>query len=279
MDNLESWIGRSMSVGDEIVERLNLEFHAALDPFVAPVGPGDAPLGMHWCLAPPRAPISRLERDGLLADDGFRPPVPLPMRMAAGGDIRCFSPLPRIGAVTKRSTIEGIKFKEGRTGRLCFVTVGDDYEYGSGVVLAESKTVVFRDKAKTGTTPTPAKGPPEPRERSLAWRVEPSSMLLFRYSALTGNSHRIHYDAPYARDVEGYEGLVVHGPLQATLLLNIAAQIGESAPSSFSYRAAAALLATGPFEVCAGPAPDGSLRCWTEDASGARCMEAVARWS
>jgi len=276
LDELRAWIGREEEAADLVTPRLVAGFQATLSPHLAPVPEGEAPLALHWCLAPPMVPEAELGSDGHPARGGFLPPVPLPRRMWAGGEIEALG-LIRIGdTVHRRSRIADVAAKEGRTGALCFVTVRHEIATERGVALRERHDIVYREAPQPGSTLPP--GEPDPRDPELVWEVPATPVLLFRYSALTFNGHRIHYDEPYVREVEGYDGLVVHGPLQATLLLNAAAALGGSVPRLFRYRGVRPMTHGRTFEVCAANQSDGSVAAWTRDAGGRACMEAQATW-
>ncbi len=275
-EHLKGWIGRAMEVEDLLTPRLVAEYRATFDPHLVAVPDGDAPLGMNWCLAPAIAPMDELGEDGHPARGGFLPPVPLPRRMWAGGAVEHHAPL-RVGdRVVRRSSVEDVTFKEGRSGPLCFVTVRHAYATDRGPALSERHDIVYRG---ADASPGPASKPAEPRPAGatrpsdLTWRVDASPVLLFRYSAMTFNGHRIHYDQPYVTGVEGYAGLVVHGPIQGTLCLNLVATLLGAAPARFRFRNLSPLVAGTPFEVSAARRPDGSVACWTRAADGRICME------
>lgn len=219
---LRGWIGRSDEAEDGVTQRLLDGFRATFEPHLAPMGEAQAPLGLHWCLAPPAVPMAELGPDGHPVRGGFLPPVPLPRRMWAGGELETAASLTVGDSVTRRSTISEVMMKEGRSGQLCFVAVNHAFSTERGVVIRERHDIVYRPIAKAEGAALPPVPAPA-RKADLAWRVVASPVLLFRYSALTFNGHRIHYDHPYVTGTEGYAGLVVHGPVQATLLLNIAA--------------------------------------------------------
>jgi len=271
---LQPWIGRAMEAEDLVTPRLLAEYRATLAPHLAPVADGEAPLAFHWCLAPAIAPMHSLGPDGHPARGEFLPPVPLPRRMWAGGRIETRGPL-RVGdRVIRRSVIADIKVKEGRTGTLCFVSVDHDYLTERGSALSERHDIVYRD---VGSAAPPSDEIPEPREADLTWEVAATPTLLFRYSAMTFNGHRIHYDLPYVTGTEGYEGLIVHGPMQASLLFNLAATLGGKVPEEFRYRGVSPLFADQVFAVRGIRRPDGGIGCWTENAAGRICMEAESR--
>ena len=273
LDALKSWIGRTAEDEDIVTPRLAAEYDATLAPTLARVALGDAPLALHWCLSPSISPMAGLGSDGHAAKGEFLPPVPLPRRMWAGGTVETRGPL-RIGdMVRRRSIIADIVVKEGRTGMLCFVSVDHEYSTTRGVALTERHDIVYRGATDAATKVPP---PVEPRESDLTWEVEATPTLLFRYSAMTFNGHRIHYDQPYVTGVEGYAGLVVHGPMQASLMFNLAAELDGGAPAQFRYRGLSPLTAGQRFRIRAVRRPDGGIQCWTENAAGQICMEATA---
>lgn len=242
MTDFAAWIGREEARSDRIDPGLAARWLATLDR--GPCADGAVPQGIHWCLCLPDAPTARLGPDGHpLRDDSpgsFMPPVPLPRRMWASSTIAFHAPLHADEAVTRTSRVVSIVEKQGGSGRLVFVEVAHETHGPHGLAIAETQTIVYRDPAPRGSAPMP----PPPSERVFdpagwdAHRVlTPSEPLLLRYSALTFNAHRIHYDLPYATGEEGYRGLVVHGPLTATLLLQLAAHaLGDNALKSFAFR-------------------------------------------
>ena len=275
LDHLRGWIGRTEEATDRIAPQLVQAFRATLDQDPGEPRPGEAaPLAIHWCLSPAIRPMRELGPDGHPARGGFLPPVPLPRRMWAGGEIRQSDPL-RVGdAVRRRSRIGDVQVKHGRTGPLCFVAVHHDFETERGHALSERHDIVYRamTPGRVGQPPEAAGGVPEAQASDT---VEPSPTLLFRYSALTFNGHRIHYDRPYATQVEGYPGLVVHGPLQATWLLHLAARLrGGRAPGLFRFRGLSPVFDGAPLTV-AGRLTDGEAgEAWTLTADGRVGMQA-----
>lgn len=278
IDHLKTWIGRSTETSDTITPRMVEEFRATFEPYLAPLAdPGHALLAMQWCLAPLVSPMASLSLDGMPTGTGMMPAVPLPRRMWAGGEISTFGPLPVGVAIVRRSTIADVALKSGRTGQLMFVTVDHDYLVGGQLVLRDRQDAVYREAAgEASAVPAAPASAPEPADR--AWTVEPSAVLLFRYSAMTFNSHRIHYDRPYAVTVEGYDGLIVHGPLQGSLAFNLAAVIGAGAPARFAYRNLSPLTDDGTFQVKGRRQADGTVAIWTEHKSGRACLRGVASW-
>ena len=269
---LSAWIGRRVARDDIVTARLVKAYRATFAPrLFVPAEPDEAPPGLHWCLAVPTPEETDLGPDGSEAHGNFLPPVPLPSRMWAGGEVETIAPI-RIGAASRRTTtIADIQEREGRSGRLCFVTVRHDIESNGVLAVRERHDLVFREAGR-GAAPAPSARP----KADLIWQVDPSPVLLFRFSALTFNGHRIHFDYPYATQTEGYAGLVVHGPLQANLLLNQAAVLLAAVPRWFSYRCTAPLIAGRPFEVLstrvAGHAATGAIA----DAGGVVTCEANA---
>ncbi|TNF18162.1 MAG: protein dehydratase [Rhodobacteraceae bacterium] len=268
--HLRSWIGREETDSEVLTETRARQFNATLDR-TSPTAPGaEAPLLIHLCLAQPIAPMSALGRDGHPALGGFLPPVPLPRRMWAGGAFTFHAPI-RIGAtVSRRSTITDVQVKQGRTGALCFVTVTHEVTSDGTAALTERQDIVYREATAAAKSEPPA-APPGAHRRSLT----PTPTLLFRYSALTFNGHRIHYDRPFATGVEGYPGLIVHGPLQATLLCHHAQEIRGRPPKHFRFRSLSPLYDDADVTLNAEDTP-GGLRLWTARPDGPVAMEATA---
>lgn len=268
------WIGRKSESEDVVAPRLAASYRAIFGDRLAPVGEGDAPLGIHWCLSPAIAPMEALGPDGHPAKNRDLPPIPQPRRMWAGGQLETLAPI-RIGDTVRRvSTIGAITRKEGRSGELWFVAVHHEYITPRGTAIRERHDIVYREAAKPGIAATTApEAQPAIQPVDGEWLVETPSTLLFRYSAITFNGHRIHYDLPYVTGVEGYAGLVVHGPIQATLLLNLATVSEGQVPDRFSYRGVAPAIAGGPVRVRRTPGTPGGFR--TESASGTVHMEAA----
>ena len=275
---LATWTGRTEEAQDIVTPRLVQSFTATFGRHLAAHGSGEAPLALHWCLAPPISDIDACGPDGHAAKGEFLPPVPLPRRMWAGGRIETLAPLREGDHVIRRSRIGDIAYKEGRSGPLCFVAVHHDYVTERGVALRERHDIVYREAAQPGASPTGASGPASDGEPAdLVWEVEGSPLLLFRYSALTFNGHRIHYDVPYATGTEGYAGLVVHGPIQATLIANILTTLTDGAPIRLDYRGLSPLIAGDVFRVKAKRLADGSVKGWTEGVDGRVRMEGFHR--
>jgi 3-methylfumaryl-CoA hydratase len=272
---LRGWIGRSEARSDTITAAPLVALSALLDRDDPAPRDGDAaPPLAHWLYFLPAYRESEAGPDGHARRGEFLPPVPLPRRMWAGSRLEFARPLLVGATVEKRSTITDVVLKEGRSGPLVFVTVRHEILDGAGPVLADEHDIVYR-----GETALVAKDMPAPADAPWRRAIEPDPVLLFRYSAVTFNSHRIHYDHPYATRVEGYPGLVVHGPLTATLLVDLLRRnLPDVTLRSFRFRAMKPLFDTAPFETCGLPEKEGSARLWTRDASGAMTMEAHAGW-
>lgn len=276
IDHLRGWIGNEDIGVDIVSEDLARKYHATFDdPGEAPK-PGEVvPRLIHFCLAQPAAPTGALGPDGHPARGGFLPPVPLPRRMWAGGAFS-FSGDLRVGDVVRRiSRIADVVLKEGRTGPLCFVTVEHRVEANGALVLEERQDIVYRDlDGAAGTT----KQPPSAEQGAHHRPMRAEAPLLFRYSALTFNGHRIHYDRRYVMEVEGYPGLIVHGPMQAALLCNYATELRGAPPRRFSFRGLSPLFDDDAFALHAAE-EGGRLKLWTAKQNGTLCMTAEAAWS
>ncbi|MEZ5922923.1 MAG: MaoC family dehydratase N-terminal domain-containing protein [Hyphomicrobiaceae bacterium] len=274
---LEDWIGRTETAHDLVTEGLIERYVATLGRALAGREP-PATLGLHWCLAPPAVPLSDTGPDGHPARGGFLPPVPLPRRMWAGGALIVHDMLQAGDLVERHSRIADVRMKEGRSGRLCFVTVEHRHVGPRGLVIEERQDIVYRE-APAG--PQPLSGAPASPDRpgDIAVEIEATPPLLFRYSALTFNGHRIHYDRVYAIEVEHYPGLVVHGPLQATLALRLAAAAGSGQRlRRFTYRGVSPLIAGETFRVRARRETDDTMVLSVVAADGRETMTGQAEW-
>jgi 3-methylfumaryl-CoA hydratase len=270
----QSYVGREIAARDVITPRLVQSFRATLSPYLAELG-GNVPLGLHWCLAPDIADATRLATDGHPSRGDFLPPAPLPRRMWAGGDLEFLSPLAESDQIERRSRIASVGEKNGRTGQLRFVTVLHEVETQHGLALRETQSIVYREEA-SGSSATRAPDAMEPADLTADVAINP--VLLFRYSALTFNGHRIHYDAPYAIGTEHYPGLVVHGPLQATYLVNLAARIARADLRKFSFRAINAAAGVTKITLNVRRTSSHSATLWVSDPSGRVTMKAEAQW-
>lgn len=277
LDHLRQWIGKSTEASDTVTAHLVMGLRATLFQDVGEPKTGDAaPWTTHWCLAQPVFPMSMLGPDGHPTRGGFLPPVPLPRRMWAGGELEFFEPL-RVGDESKRtSRITDVTIKTGSTGTLCFVSVEHIVSTPRGMALRERQDIVYRDMG--GAAPAAKAPPPAPVAKHRETHVS-DPVLLFRYSALTFNGHRIHYDRDYVTKVEGYPGLIFHGPLQAALIVEFAAKLhGGKAPKKFSYRGLQPLFEGTEFSVNANDLPGGGMEIWTANAEGQPTMKGTATW-
>ncbi|MGJ5021168.1 FAS1-like dehydratase domain-containing protein [Bradyrhizobium oligotrophicum] len=276
LDHLRQWIGRSAEATDLVTPQLTKGLRATLFLDIGEPTTGDiAPYTVHWCLGQPVFPHDQLGPDGHPTRGGFLPPVPLPRRMWAGGEVQFVDPL-RVGDVATRvSTITDVTLKSGSTGQLCFVSVEHVVSTSRGVAIRERQDIVYRDMG--GAPAAPAKAPPPPPVAQHSETRVSDAVLLFRYSALTFNGHRIHYDRDYVTRVEGYPGLIFHGPLQAALLVEFAARLKGKPPARFTYRGVQPLFEGSEFSVNAND-KDGGLELWTANAERQPTMKGTATW-
>ena len=279
LETLQGWIGRSETLNDvaALVPARGLAATLDADPAVLTPGQPLPPL-WHWLYFLPQAPQRELGPDGHPSRGGFLPPVPLPRRMWAGSRLawQPGNPL-RLGeAISRRSRVAAVDRKLGNSGEMVFVQVAHTVSNERGVALEETHDIVYRQ------APPPGSGLADgaPAETGAAWQREwlPDPVMLFRYSALTFNGHRIHYDRDYVTGEEGYPGLVVHGPLIATLLLEL---VRERAPervvAGFRFRALRPTFDGRPLRVNGALTPDGSgVRLWAQDADGFLTLSAQA---
>ncbi len=275
--HLQSWQGRTETLEDVVTAAPLAGLSATLDRDDPAPRAGDPvpPLG-HWLYFLPRHRQSELGEDGHGRRGGFLPPVPLPRRMWAGGRLAWQDPL-RVGdAITRTSRIASVTHKAGRSGDLVFVLVRHEVHGPRGLALTEEHDIVYR------CAPRPGDPVPQPQRADVGapWQREvlPDDVLLFRYSALTFNGHRIHYDRRYVTEVEGYPGLVVHGPLVATLLVDL---VRRQAPgrrvAAFRFKALRPTFDGHPFRLNGRPSGDGrTVQLWASDHEGWLTMEAEA---
>jgi 3-methylfumaryl-CoA hydratase len=277
--HLQGWCGKTETLTDDITAAPVRGLSATLDrDDPAPV-PGTAlPPLWHWLYFLPQHRQSEIGPDGHARRGGFLPPVPLPRRMWAGGRVQWVqaNPLEVGDAVQRISRIESVTHKAGRSGDLLFVLVRHEVHNASGLALTEEHDIVYRAVAQA-SDPVP---PPVTAEKGAAWQREitPDDVLLFRYSALTFNGHRIHYDRQYVTEVEGYPGLIVHGPLIATLLVDL---VRRQAPGAFirhfNFKAVRPTFDLHPFRLNGQLSPDGrAVKLWAEDHEGWLTMQATA---
>ncbi|HLZ96674.1 MAG TPA: MaoC family dehydratase N-terminal domain-containing protein [Steroidobacteraceae bacterium] len=322
IEALQRWVGRTQSVDDRAVPGPLAGLASLLDHSIPPWISGEMPPLAHWLYFLPRERQSLLDTDGHPKRGDFLPPVPLPRRMWVGSRVHFVVPIAVDAAISRRSTIETVTAKSGRSGSMVFVTVKHEITAHGTLALIEEQDIVYRaappasspqsaphagaqalrpatriaqepPRPQTAAGPGPAEpagsaerpqsakvsqsaeAPLRPRVSQMTRTIIPDPVQLFRFSALTFNAHRIHYDVDYARDVEGYPGLVVHGPLVATLLMDhFLRHAGGRAVRSFHFRAERPLFDTAPFDLCLAPTATGG-DLWAIDANGATAFTAA----
>jgi len=277
LDHLRQWIGRTSEATDVVTAQLVRGLRATLFMDIGDPKTGDAsPFTTHWCLGQPVFPMAELGPDGHPARGGFLPPVPLPRRMWAGGELEILEAL-RVGdEVTRSSRISDVTMKTGSTGVLCFVSVDHTITTPRGIAIRERQDIVYRDVSAAPSAPAKPPGPPPVAQHREAHMAD--SVLLFRYSALTFNGHRIHYDRDYVTKVEGYPGLIFHGPMQAAFMVEFGAKLnGGQPPKKFSYRGVQPLFEGSEFSINANKT-DAGMDLWTANSAGQPTMKATATW-
>ena len=281
LTKLQSWQERSETMSDIITAAPLRALSATLDrDDPAPEDGSAVPALWHWLYFLPHARQSEIGPDGHARRGGFLPPVPLPRRMWAGGRLRWETDNPlRLGQEVQRvSTIRSVQHKTGRSGELLFVLVEHRFSNQDGLALTEEHDIVYRAAARPGDPEPPPQQPPLADQAAWSRTIVPDDILLFRYSALTFNGHRIHYDRRYVTQVEGYPGLIVHGPLIATLLLDLLRrQLSGARVVAFDFKALRPTFDLHPFSVHGKPREDGrSIDLWAQDHEGLLTMQATA---
>ena len=279
--HLQSWQGKSETTPDTATAAPVRALSATLDrDDPAPVPGTPVPPLWHWLYFLPHARQSEIGPDGHPRRGGFLPPVPLPRRMWAGGRLRweAGNPLQVGQEVQRTSTIRSVTHKAGRSGELLFVLVEHRFSNANGVALTEEHDIVYRAAAQAGDPAPQPQKPPLQAQAVWSRTIVPDDVLLFRYSALTFNGHRIHYDRQYVTEVEGYPGLIVHGPLIATLLIDL---LRRSLPgarvAAFEFKAVRPTFDLHPFSVHGKPSADGkTVELWAQDHEGWLTMQATA---
>ncbi len=276
LDSLRDWIGKTESATDTVTAWPVAALAATLDRReMTPQAGEELPPCWHWLYFLEAKPLSELGPDGHPKRGGFLPPVPLPRRMWAGGRLEFLHPLRIDDEIRRDSTILSVEPKRGRSGNLVFVTVEHTVSSGGRVAVREEHDIVYRDAAKPGDAP------PETTQGAAhpAWQrsVSGDPVTLFRYSALTFNGHRIHYDLNYARHEEHYPGLIVHGPLQTTLMLDLCRRHATRRVTKLDYRARLPLFHGEIFSVNGNPHAGGATaELWTANAAGQITMSGMA---
>ncbi len=277
IEHLRQWIGRTEQVNDLVTAVPVQALAATLD---LDNGPAllEQPLRpcWHWLYFLPLHRQSLIGADGHPMRGGFLPPVPLPRRMWAGSQLRFEAPLHVGQPVSRTSRIGDVRLKEGRTGPLVFVQVHHEIVSGDQICIRETHDIVYRDMPAPGEAPAACK--PAPVDADWSREIVPDDVLLFRYSALTFNGHRIHYDRRYVTGVEGYPGLVVHGPLIATLLLDLLARnLPDARVLAFSFKAMKPIFDIAPFQVRGRLEGGHTVHLWAVTPDGDTAMEATAQ--
>lgn len=278
--HLQSWTGKTETRLDQLTLGPVRALAATLDRHDSEPCHGDClPPLWHWLYFLPIARLSEVGPDGHPKRGGFLPPVPLPRRMWAGGKLQWHRPLHLGEEVQRVSCIEKVQHKSGRSGELVFVQVVHRISNASGLCLEETHDIVYRSAMPSDQATSTRVKP----THLAQWQqdIVPDDVLLFRYSALTFNSHRIHYDRRYVTQVEGYPGLVVHGPLMATLMVDLIRRNSERDLQSFEFKAIKPVFECADqrvLRVCAHP-QDKQVHAWIQDHEGDVCMQATALWS
>lgn len=280
-DELKQWVGKSQ-VERDVIQLAPLKgMTALLDGSTSNIAEGmTLPPLWHWLYFLPSARQSELAADGHPRRGGFLPPIPLPRRMWAGGRLEFHRPLRAGEEITRRSEIKSVEFKAGRSGQLAFVCVAHEISSPAGTAIYEEHDIVYREKPSAASTP-PAQQTGITAAIDFDFRKQHCAdpVSLFRYSALTFNGHRIHYDREYVTAREGYPGLIVHGPLLATLLVEL---FQESKPGTqlekFEFRALNPVFDGQPFNACGKLTGAGTSELWITNHEGTLCMKATAHY-
>ena len=276
IDELKSWVGNDEVVFDEVSRNLEMRFRATLD-----IDPGDpqkgeiASSGIHWALAPAVVKSSLLGKDSHPQKGGFLPPVALPRRMWAGCQTKFLDTLKIGDQVKKRSSVVDVNLKNGKSGLLCFVKAKYEFFVDKKLVIEEFHDIVYRDLdnkqvSKLVKNDLPFSNPDYEEE------IFAHPTMLFRYSAITFNGHRIHYDFPYSTREEGYQDLVFHGPLQATLMLRASEKFKNARAKSFSHKGVAPVYANENLHISIEQTQNGNVNCFTSTSAAGMTMNANA---
>ena len=274
---LTDWIG-SQEIREESISEFPARAAAAmLDLDAGPMTHGNPlPPLWHWFYFLPQAPRSRIDHDGHPKRGGFFPPVTLPRRMFAGARTRFTRPLTIGEAATREGKILAVKEKSGKAGKLVFVTVCYRIRQGGEVRIEEEQDIVYKEPGPLIPEPMPLRSLPSAPTGTWVEEVTPDTVLLFRFSALTFNAHRIHYDRPYALDEEGYPGLVVHGPLTAVMLAGLTERYSpDRRIVEFTFQGRAPLFDFYPFRLMGRPEGD-TVALEAQGPDGKTSMQATA---
>jgi 3-methylfumaryl-CoA hydratase len=270
---LRAWIGRSESAVDHITIPAVQRLAATLDRADRPPKAGDVlPAGWHGILFPRVVKHSQLGRDGHPQRGDFVPPVPLPRRMNGGRRIVFKSDL-RVGdEVRRESVVSDVQLKTARTGEMVVLTIRTDIHSPRGLAVTEEQDILYREEPEAGAAASVPKAAPHDAKWQRTWTPDP--VMLFRFSALTFNGHRIHYDAPYVTRVEGYPGLIVNGGLSALLLFELARECARRPVAEMSMRNTRAMYAHRPLTVCGKSVDERRAAFWIADCDGALAVAA-----
>jgi 3-methylfumaryl-CoA hydratase len=276
LDLLKQWVGRSETREDMIHVAAVNAMAATLDKQQILTAGDPLPLLWHWLFFWAVSPASGIGPDGHPKRGGFLPPVELPRRMWAGGRLKFDSDLPVASDAKRVSSIKAIDVKTGNTGRLAFVTVAHEIGAHGNISIYEEHDIVYRDNPQPGAAQAAPKA--APTDASWSRLITPDPVLLFRYSALTFNGHRIHYDRSYTTEIEGYPGLIVHGPLIATMLMELlCSQVPQQRVREFRFRAVSPTFDIDTFTVNGKLSADGhEAHLWAANARGELTMQATA---
>jgi 3-methylfumaryl-CoA hydratase len=294
----EAWQPVTERAVDVVTPAMAAALHGLLDSPGEPPGPGDPlPPLWHWLAFLPRVPQRDLGADGHPRLGGFMPPVELPRRMFAGGWFEFEAPAPIGEPLERESRVTSVEEKSGRSGALVFVKVRHEVRAAGRLAVVEEQDIVYRGETAPATPKPPAAAPapaaavapaaaaargrgaarPPAAPGQWSWDLPIDPTLLFRFSALTYNAHRIHYDRRYATEVEGYPGLVVHGPLQAVALAELCRRRSDRPLGTFRFRAVSPAFDDGPVHLHGTPDPDsGSVALTASDDHGTATMQATA---
>ena len=278
LNELKSWIGNEETTFDEVTKSLETRFRATLD-----IDPGNpekgeiASSGLHWALGPAVVKSSLLGKDSHPKKGDFLPPVPLPRRMWAGCRTHFFHSLKIGDQVKKISKVVDINLKNGKSGMLCFVTAKYQFLVKDKLMIEEEHDLVYRDIEKTKNNIIIKNDLPF-EKADYEEKIFTHPTMLFRYSAITFNGHRIHYDYPYSTEEEGYKDLVFHGPLQATLMLRAAEKYKRAKAHFFSHRGVAPVYANDNLFINIENNENGNLNCFTSTKDAGITMKGEAKF-
>lgn len=274
MDNFEAWIGKKEILNDYSNVRPVAMLQALLNQSDTPLK--HLPNLYHWLYFLPIINSEMLAEDGHPKKGGFLPPIPFPKRMWAGGRLEFLQPISVNQIIHRESEIVKIDFKQGKSGNMYFVTVKHSIFADGQLAIIEEQDIVYRDASNPAQPASPVAMAAEVEERHYSYKktFPVTTPILFRYSALTFNSHKIHYDRPYSMQQEGYPGLVVHGPLSATLLMHTLQQeYPEKQIAKFDFRAVKPVFDFSEFYIC-GDIQKHTGKVWIEHADGQVAMQA-----